>query len=139
MRLLHRSCHVTLHHVHELWNLVYLCATRIMPCIAAQGMNPNDIMSTSCVTEFYPKLKSFGPCSHMNCCLHYMLHINLHILYIYFFNLNLNLKELHINLHILYILFIKTNLNLKEFQLSNKYFKSYQENKIEFLDEFYSI
>ena len=29
------------------------------------------------------------------------------------------------------------NLNLKEFQESNNYIKSYQENKIEFLDEFY--
>ena len=29
----------------------------------------------------------------MNCCLHYMLHINLHISYIYFIKLNLNLKE----------------------------------------------
>ena len=44
---------------------------------------------------------------------------------------------LHINLHILYILFIKMNLNLKEFQESNNYIKSYQENKIEFLDEIY--
>ena len=63
------------------------------------------------VTGVYPKLKSFWFCSHMNCCLHYMLHISLHILYIYF---------------------IKLNLNLKEFQESNKYTKSYQENKIEF-------
>ena len=30
------------------------------------------------------------------------------------------------------------NLNLKEFQESNNYIKSYQENKIEFLDELYS-
>ena len=50
----------------------------------------------------------------MNCCLDYMLHINLHILYIYF---------------------IKRNLNLKEFQESNNSIKSYQENKMEFLDE----
>ena len=28
------------------------------------------------------------------------------------------------------------NLNLKAFQVSNKYYISYQENKIEFLDEF---
>ena len=68
------------------------------------------------VTGFYPKLKSFWSCSHMNCCLHSMLHINLHILYIYF---------------------IKLNQNLKEFQESNIYFKSYQVNKIEFLDELY--
>ena len=52
----------------------------------------------------------------MNCCQHHMLHINLYILY---------------------ILFIKLNLNLKEFQESNIYFESYQENKIEFLDELY--
>ena len=45
----------------------------------------------------------------MNCCQHYMLDINLHILYIHF---------------------IKFNLNLKEFQESINYFKSYQENKI---------
>ena len=38
---------------------------------------------------------------------------------------------------ILYIHFIKLNLNLKEFQECNKYFKSYQESKIEFLDESY--
>ena len=53
----------------------------------------------------------------MNCCQHYILHINLYILY---------------------ILFIKLNLNLKDFQESNVCFKSYQENKIEFLDEIYS-
>ena len=35
-------------------------------------------------TGFYPSLKSFWSCFHMNCCQHYMLHINLHILYIYF-------------------------------------------------------
>ena len=52
----------------------------------------------------------------MNCCQHYMLHINLHILYIYF---------------------IKMNLDLKECQESNFYFKSCQENKIKFLDELY--
>ena len=44
---------------------------------------------------------------------------------------------LHINLHVLYILFIKLNLDLKEFQESNKYIKCYQENKFEFLDELY--
>ena len=53
----------------------------------------------------------------MNYCLHYMLHINLHILYINF---------------------IKLNLNLKEFQESNRCFKSYQENKIEYFDKLYS-
>ena len=60
------------------------------------------------ITGFYPKLKSFWSCSHMNCSQHYTLQINLHILYIYF---------------------IKMNLNLKEFQESNKYIKGYQENK----------
>ena len=69
------------------------------------------------VTGFYPKLKSFWSCSHMNCCQQHMLHINLHILY---------------------ILFIKLNFDLKEFQVSNNnYFKSYQENKMKFLDELY--
>ena len=61
------------------------------------------------LTGFYPKLKSFWSCSHMNCCQHYMLHINLDIL------------DIH---------FIKFNLNLKEFQESIKYLKSYQVNKI---------
>ena len=28
------------------------------------------------VTGFYTKLKSFWSCSHMNCCRHYMVHIN---------------------------------------------------------------
>ena len=60
------------------------------------------------VTGFYPNLKSFQSCSHMNCCQHYMQHINLHILYIYF---------------------IKLNIYLKEFQESIHYFKSYQVNK----------
>ena len=55
-------------------------------------------------------------CSHMNCCQHHMLHINLHILC---------------------ILFIKLNFDLKEFQVSNNYFKSYQENKVNLLDELY--
>ena len=44
---------------------------------------------------------------------------------------------LHINLHILYILFIKLNFDLKEVQVSNNFFKSYQENKMKFLDELY--
>ena len=52
----------------------------------------------------------------MNCCQDYMLHINLCILYIHFITLNLNLKE---------------------FQESNNYFKSYQVNKIEYLDKLY--
>ena len=43
---------------------------------------------------------------------------------------------LHINLHFLYIYFIKMNLNLKEFQESNKYFDSYQEARLNFLDEY---
>ena len=68
------------------------------------------------VTGFYPKLKSFWSCSHMNCCQHCILHINLLMLYIHF---------------------IKFNLNLKEFQESNNYFKSYQLNKIEYFEELY--
>ena len=44
---------------------------------------------------------------------------------------------LHINLHILYIHFIKLNLNLKESQESNNYFESYQLNKIEYFVELY--
>ena len=52
----------------------------------------------------------------MNCCQHYMLHTNLHIVY---------------------ILFIKLNYNLKQFQECNNYFKSDQENKIEFLGELF--
>ena len=44
---------------------------------------------------------------------------------------------LHINLHILHIYFFKLNLYLKEFLESNNYIRSYQENKIEFLDELY--
>ena len=44
---------------------------------------------------------------------------------------------LHINLHLLYILFNKLNLNLKELQESNNYIKSYQQYKIESLDELY--
>ena len=68
------------------------------------------------VTGFYPKLKSFWSCSHMSCCQYYMLHINLHTIYIYF---------------------IKLNLNLKEFQESFNYFKSYQVNKIGYFVELY--
>ena len=37
------------------------------------------------LTEFYPKLNSFRCCSHMNCCQHYMVHMNLHI-FIYSFH-----------------------------------------------------
>ena len=47
--------------------------------------------------------------SHMNCCQHHILHINLNIL----------------NIH-----FIKLNLNLKLFQESNNLLKSYHVNKI---------
>ena len=43
---------------------------------------------------------------------------------------------LHINLHILYIIQVKTSCKIQELQESIKYIKSYQENKIEFLDEF---
>ena len=34
------------------------------------------------VIGFYQQLKSFWSCSHMNCCLQNILHINLHIFYI---------------------------------------------------------
>ena len=44
---------------------------------------------------------------------------------------------LHINLHILYIHFIKLNLNLKEFQESINYFKSFQVKKIGYFVELY--
>ena len=53
----------------------------------------------------------------MNCCQYYMLHINLHSLYIHF---------------------IKLNLNLKGFQESINYFKSYQVSKIGFFVELFS-
>ena len=70
------------------------------------------------LTGFYLKLNSFWSCSQMNCCLHYMLHINLHFLY---------------------ICLIELTLNLKEFQESKKYIKSYQENKMKIiLDELFS-
>ena len=68
------------------------------------------------VTGCYPKLKSFWSCSHMKCCQHYMLYINLHILYIHF---------------------IKFNLDLNKFQESISYFKSYQVNKIGYFVELY--
>ena len=45
MRLLCRSCHVTLCHVCELWSLVYSCAMRIMP--HQHAMNTNDVMCAS--------------------------------------------------------------------------------------------
>ena len=68
------------------------------------------------LTGFYPQLKYFLSCRHMNYCQHYMFHINLHIIYIYFF---------------------KFNLILKEFQEPNNYFKSYQLNKTEYFVELY--
>ena len=42
---------------------------------------------------------------------------------------------LYINLHILYIIQVKTSSKIQELQESNKYIKSYQQNKIVFLDE----
>ena len=63
-------------------------------CVAAQQShffwamlhsgNCETMESVSFLTGFYPKLKSVWSCSHMNCCLHYMLHINLYILNIHF-------------------------------------------------------
>ena len=60
--------------------------------------------------------KSFWSCSHMNCCLQ-------------------NIR--HINLHILYIIQVKTMSKIQELQESNKYINSYQQNKIGFLDKYY--
>ena len=56
--------------------------------------------------------KSFWSCSHMNCCLRNILYINLHIPY---------------------IIHIKTSSKIQESRKSNKYIKSYQQNKFEFL------
>ena len=45
---------------------------------------------------------------------------------------------LHINLHILYISFIKVNLNLKEFEESNNYIKVMKKTRLNLcLDEIY--
>ena len=44
---------------------------------------------------------------------------------------------LHINLHILYIIHIKTSSKIQELQESNKYIKSYQQNKFELLEKYY--
>ena len=41
---------------------------------------------------------------------------------------------LHINLHILFIIYFKTSSNIQKLSKSNKYIKSYQQNKYEFLD-----
>ena len=46
-------------------------------------------------------------------------------------------NTLHINLHILYIIQVKTSPKIQELQESNKYIKSYQQNKFEFLEKFY--
>ena len=62
------------------------------------------------VTGFYQQLKSFWSCSHMNCCLQYILHINLHILF---------------------VIQVKTSQKIQESRKSNKYLKSYQINKID--------
>ena len=39
------------------------------------------VLGNITLTGFYQKLKSFWACSHMNCCLQNILHINLHILH----------------------------------------------------------
>ena len=44
---------------------------------------------------------------------------------------------LHINLHILYIIQVKTSSKIQELQESNKYIKTYQQNKFEFLEKYY--
>ena len=54
----------------------------------------------------------------MNCCLH-------------------NIGVCYINLHILYTIQVKTSSKIQELQESNKYIKSYQQNKFEFLDKYY--
>ena len=46
---------------------------------------------------------------------------------------------LHINLHILFMIYIKTSSKIQESSKSIKYIKSYQQNKIEFLEKFYFI
>ena len=99
-------------HLHQKL-LKYNDVVELQVC-KAEVSEPNTLSYNEAPTGFYTKLKSFWSCSHINCCLYYMLHINLHILYTYF---------------------IKMNLNLKEFQEFNKSFKSYQENKNIFLDE----
>ena len=43
---------------------------------------------------------------------------------------------LHINLHILYIIHIKTSSKIQELQESNKYIKSFQQNKFELLEKY---
>ena len=43
----------------------------------------------------------------------------------------------YINLHILYIIEVKTSSKIQELQESNKYIKSYQQNKFEFLDKYF--
>ena len=53
--------------------------------------------------------KSFWSCSHMNCCLQ---------------------KILHINLHIIYIIHIKASSKIQESRKSNKYIKSYKQNNV---------
>ena len=44
----------------------------------------------------------------------------------------------YINLHILYIDQVKTSSKIQELKESNKYIKSYQQNKFESLDKYYS-
>ena len=46
---------------------------------------------------------------------------------------------LHINLHILYIILVKTSSKIQELQKSNKYIKSYQQNKFEFLEKYWIV
>ena len=51
MRLLCRSCHITVHHTYESWSLIYLCAMRIMPCVVTYAMKTKDVIHTSCDTH----------------------------------------------------------------------------------------
>ena len=43
---------------------------------------------------------------------------------------------LHINIHILYIIYFKKSTIIQELQESNKYIKSYQQNKFELLGKY---
>ena len=52
MRQFCRSCHLTLHHVHEFQSLLYSCTKQeschVMLHVVAHATNTNDIMHASC-------------------------------------------------------------------------------------------
>ena len=64
MRLFCKSCHITLHHTHELWSLIYLCAMRIMPpppmCHCTRYENTNDVMPASSTMDSLASQLSLG-------------------------------------------------------------------------------